>query len=363
MKLRPFKLERYFAKYEFSTRYLLCSSDPESMSLGELLALEANAAARLHALWLGYTETAGAPTLRAAIAALYERTPAERVLVHAGGEEPIFTFMNTALSAGDHVVVQFPAYASLIEIARAIGAEVSPWPAPFDPDDLARLVGARTRAIVINSPHNPTGALLSSTALEAIVAIARRHGLWLLSDEVYRGLEHDPAERAPAACDLYERAVSIGAMAKVYGLAGLRIGWAAVPDAAQFEQMAACKDYLTICNPAPSEFLAELALRHHERLAARARAIVLRNLDLLDGFFARQATRFQWTRPRAGTVAFPALCAGSAEAFCAEVVQRSGVLLLPSTVYDAGDRNFRIGFGRANLPAALAALEQHLQAS
>src|SRR2546423_4754658 len=127
MRIAPFKLERYFARFEFCTRYLLCASDPESMTIAELLRLEPGAAARLDALHLGYTESAGHPSLRAAIARLYERTAAEQILVHAGAEEPIFTFMQSVLSAGDHVVVQFPAYQSLFEIARAIGAEVTLW--------------------------------------------------------------------------------------------------------------------------------------------------------------------------------------------------------------------------------------------
>jgi aspartate/methionine/tyrosine aminotransferase len=366
MKIRPFKLERFFARYEFSVRYNLCASDPESMSLAELLALDPSAAERLSALRLGYTESRGAPSLRAAIANLYARTPADRILVHSGAEEPIFTFFNCALASGDHVVVQFPAYESLVEVARAVGAEVTLWRGDaaagwrFDVDALAAILRDDTRAIVINSPHNPTGALLGTDELQRIVALARQRGAWLFSDEVYRGLEIDPATRAPAACDLYERAVSLGAMAKVYGLAGLRIGWAAIADATLFDEMAAFKDYLTICNSAPSELLSEVALRHHDRLVARTRATLDGNLALLDRFFQRHAERFDWIRPRAGTTALVGLRDGSATAFCADLVERAGVLLLPSSLFDAGDRHFRLGYGRANLPDALAALDGYL---
>ena len=366
MKPRAFALERFFARYEFSARYLLCSSDPESMSVRELLALEPGAAESLNELWLGYTQSRGDPELRRQIAGLYSQTGPECVLVHAGAEEPIFNFMNVALGAGDRVVFQFPAYQSHYSVAEAAGAEASRWNSDLaaggapDPAELETLIRPQTRAIVITNPNNPTGYVFDRERLDAVVAIARRHGLWLFSDEVYRGSERDPADRLPPVCDLYERGVSLGGMAKVYGLAGLRIGWIATRDSALYDRLAEFKDYVTICNSAPSEFLTKLALRHGDALIERVRRIVVKNLDLLDAFFARHRERFEWRRPPAGTTAFPRYLGGSAEAFCDDLVRRAGVLLLPSTAFDAGDDRFRIGYGRTNLPEALAALESAL---
>jgi aspartate/methionine/tyrosine aminotransferase len=273
--------------------------------------------------------------------------------------------MNALLSPGDHLVVQFPAYQSHYAIAQAIGAEVSRWSADLDgegapdPDDLLRLLRPSTRAIIITSPNNPTGYVFDRSRLDRVVEIARRRGLWLLSDEVYRGSERDPRDRHPAACDLYERAVSLGAMAKVHGLAGLRVGWIATRDADLFERMAAFKDYLSICNPAPSEFLAELALRRGGPLLERIAAIVRRNLDLLDAYFARYADRWEWRRPRAGTTAFPRYLPGDTDRLCEDLVKGAGVLLLPSSAFDAGTDRVRVGYARANLPEALAALETY----
>lgn len=366
MNPQAFSLERYFARYEFSTRFLLCSSDPESMSVRELLALEPDSAAALADVWLGYTQSRGDPGLRRAIAATYERTDEECVLVHAGSEEPIFSFMNVALQAGDGVICQFPAYQSHYSVAEAIGAGVTRWPgdpsagdAP-DPEVLARAICPSTRAIVIATPNNPTGYVFDRQRLDAVVDIARNHGLWLFSDEVYRGSERDPADRHPAVCDLYERGVSLGGMSKVYGLAGLRIGWIATRDRRLYDRMAGFKDYVTICNGAADEFLAKVALRHADALVDRVRGIVVRNLDLLDEFFARRSTTFEWRRPRAGTTAFPRYLGGSAEKFCDDLAARAGVLLLPSTVFDAGDDRLRIGYARRNLPEALAALDAAL---
>ena len=256
-------------------------------------------------------------------------------------------------------------------MAESLGVSVNRWEARPeagwlpDPDELAGLIRPETRAVILSFPHNPTGALLDRARLEAVVALCRHHGLWLFSDEVYRGLEHDPARRLPAAAALYERAISLGAMAKVYGLAGLRIGWVASQDAELLEHMAAYKDYLTICNSAPSEFLARVALRHGEALIARSREIVRDNLALLDAAFARQTDLLGWVRPTAGTTAFVELrgrlADRGAQAFCEALVERCGVLLAPGALFDyPGDRHFRLGFARRNLPAALAEMEAAL---
>ena len=129
MRPEPFKIERYFARYEFTTRYLLCASDCEAMTVDDLLAYEPGAAEAFGRHWLGYTESPGDPALRTAIAATYEGIGRDQILVHSGAEEAIFSFMNCALEPGDRVIVHVPCYQSLKEVARALGAEVVPWQA------------------------------------------------------------------------------------------------------------------------------------------------------------------------------------------------------------------------------------------
>ncbi len=219
-----------------------------------------------------------------------------------------------------------------------------------------------TRAIVLNSPHNPTGYLMAPETLRAVARLADERGIWLFSDEVYRECEYDPAQRLPAAVDLGERSVSLGAVSKTYGLAGLRIGWLAVHDAGLRARIAALKDYTSICSSAPSEFLAEVALRQRQALVERNLGLIRRNLGLLDEFFARHSQRFSWTRPQAGPVAFPKLLGEAVDPFCDRLVRQAGVLLLPGTVFDDTGNHFRLGFGRANLPEALQALEAFLAA-
>jgi len=366
MNLPPFKLERYFAKHEFNTEYVLCSSDCEAMSIADLLAMEEGAAEKFRNVWLGYTESQGSPPLRKEICNLYETLQPEDILVHTGAEEAIFLFMHAMLKENDHVVVHTPSYQSLSDVAKSIGCNISPWRAreengwALDIDELRGLLRTNTKAIIINIPHNPTGFLMPRTDYEAMHQFVEENGLLLFSDEVYRESEYDPATRLPAACDLGEYAMSLGVTSKTYGLAGLRIGWVATKNKKVYDSMAALKDYTTICNSAPSEFLAEIAMRNRQILAARSLDIIKNNLNIMDEFFSRHTDLFSWVRPRAGSMAFPRYLAGDAESFCDKVVREAGVLLLPGSVYDDTDNHFRLGLGRKNLPQAVNRLEGYL---
>lgn len=367
MPLPPFKLERYFAKYEFTTEYLLCSSDCESMPIADLLALEEGAAERFQTVWLGYTESQGSPTLRKEICNLYETIQPEEILVHTGAEEAIFLFMHAMLKEDDHLIVHTPSYQSLSEVAKNIGCRIGLWRAregndwSLDLDELPELLRPNTKAIIINTPHNPTGYLMSRADYDAVHQFARENDLLLFSDEVYRESEYDPATRLPAACDLGEYAISLGVTSKTYGLAGLRIGWVATKNKKVRDDMAGLKDYTTICNSAPGEFLAEVAMRNRTELAQRNLRIIEDNLAIIDDLFARYSEMFSWVRPKAGSMGFPRLLKGNIEGFCDSLVKKAGVLLLPGSVYDDTDNHFRIGLGRKNLPQAVKRLEEFLK--
>lgn len=369
MYLPDFTLERYFARWEFAVSYVLCGSDVESYRMDALLEM---ADAESRELWnnltLNYTEAQGHPLVRREIAALYNGVTPDEVLTFAGAGEQIFILMNLLLQAGDHAIVTWPGYQSLYSVAQATGADVTLLPLTaannwaLDLDALRAAIRPSTKLIVTNFPHNPTGAQIDRATFDALVAIADESGAYLLSDEVYRLLEYDAADRLPAAVERSRRAISVGVMSKAFGLPGLRIGWVATHDADLLRRMAAFKDYTTICNSAPSEILALIALRARETILTRNREIVLHNLRLLDRFFADWADIFSWVRPRAGSIAFPRLLTDlPVEQFAAELVEQEGVLVLPGTVYDHHDNHFRIGLGRANMPEALARLEHFAQ--
>jgi aspartate/methionine/tyrosine aminotransferase len=337
------------------------------LALEELLALADDEA---RALWrdlrLGYTESLGHPLLRAEIAKLYEGAGADDVLTGAP-EELIFLAMNCLLEPGDHVIATFPAYQSLHQIAESMGCEVTRWQPDegrgwlFDPDFVRAHVQSRTKLIVANFPHNPTGALPSRAVFDELVAIAREHDIHLFSDEMYRWLELDAGQRLPAGCEVYDRAVSLSGMSKVFGLAGTRIGWLVTHDSALFDRVASLKDYTTICSSAPSEVLALMGLRARQRIIARHVERIRHNLAALAEFLERRADMFAWVPPRAGTICFPRLLGDvSAELFCRRAVEEAGVMIVPSSVFGWDDRHVRIGLGRAGLPEVLAKLEENL---
>ena len=368
MRIAEFKLERFFARWEFAARYLLGSSDAESFDAAELLALaDEESRALWRSLRLGYTETAGHPLLRERIASLYHGLSADDILVCSGAEEAIFVFSQAALGEGDHAVVVWPSYQSLFETARAAGARVDMlrlkhaerW--AIDPDALTALLRPDTACVILNAPHNPTGALPEAQTFERVVDLCASRGVRLFVDEVYRYGEIDPAARLPAACETGATAVSLGGLAKPFGLAGLRIGWIATRDRALLSRMLAIKDYLTICNSAPSEVLAIACFAAFDRVLERNRAIALGNLALLDDFFARRRDRFEWVRPRAWLVGFPRMLGPeSIETLTERLVEDSGVMLVPESQFGHAGNHFRIGFGRRNMPEGLARFEAFL---
>ncbi len=365
--LESFHLERYFAQWEFRAKYLLSASDCESMSIQDVLDIAGEPVSSLAALRLGYTESQGDPALRRAIARYHQSIKPEQIVLTNAPEEAIFLAMMALLRTGDRVIVQVPCYQSLRALAVYHQCQVVPWPMRetdsgwrMDLDHLETLLAEPTRLLVVNSPHNPTGYLPSLDEFETIIRLAGKHGTWLFSDEMYRGLEYEGTVPLPPASDAYAKAVSLWGMSKSFGLPGLRIGWLSTQDAELIDSLLAIKDYTTICASAPGEFLARLALENGQALFDRNKTLIGDNLARVVAFHQRWAGRFAWRQPVAGSVAFARLLGEPADRFCARLVQEAGVLLVPSTLFDFGNSHLRWGLGRKGFDAGLEALEDTL---
>ncbi len=369
MQITPFRIEEYMGKYEFAAQYLLSSSDAESVTINDILSLESGAHDAFLQHWCGYTESPGAPWLREVLATIYSSIHKDQVIVVSAAEEAIFLFYHALLTPQDHAIVETPSYESAFTVPKSTGASVSEWRRKSEngwAHDLAALeslIRPNTRALYINTPHNPTGLLMPPQIFRKVLELAAKHNIYVFSDEVYRELEHNPADRLPAACDLYDRALSLGSVSKTYGLPGLRLAWLASHDTEFLQKIISLKHYTTICASAPSEFLTALAFRHRQKFIDRNLQIVLRNLPLLSAFFSRHADLFDWTPPNAATIGFARFKPQQdVQSFCDTLVRNAGILLLPGTVYDE-PRHIRFGFGRKNMPESLAHLEVYLQSS
>ncbi len=368
MKIEHFALERYFAKYEFSAKYLLSCSDCEALTLNELLDMaDAETLKLWESLKLSYTETWGHPFLRELIADLYKGINAENTLVMVP-EEGIFLLMQTLLKPGDHIVCAFPGYQSLYEIARSLGCTVTKWIADesngwaFNIQQLDSLIQENTRLVVVNFPHNPTGYLPTVNEFQDIITLVREKNIYLLSDEMYRFLEIGENRTLPSACELYDKAFSLFGMSKSYGLPGLRIGWMVSQAKTILSEMAYLKDYTTICSSAPSEILAIIALINGDQIISRHKSRIHRNLKVLTSFLGQYKKHFSWNRPKGGSICFPRmLTVDNTQRFCDQLVEKSGIMLVPSSLFEFENNHIRIGFGRENLPEVIDRFSEYVE--
>lgn len=368
--MKIFKLEEFLAQHEFSAQYLLCCSDAETFSMQDLLKMASSQDMELwEKLTLGYTETAGLPLLKHTIAQqLYPALNKDQIHCFAGAEDAIFCALHTLCHPGNHIIVLTPCYQSLQEIPLHRGAHVTDialreenqW--RIDIREIKHTITPKTKGIIINFPHNPTGQIISQDEIQELVALCTAHDLWLFSDEVYRLLGNPDTPWSSPAAELYPKAISLGVMSKSFGLAGLRIGWLACQDKKLLQKIARTKDYTSISNSAPSEILALIALRNKDQILARNNQIVAHNLTLIDQMMETHGNCLRWVRPQGGCVGFiNYLGQESVDVFSKRLLQQTNTLIMPASIYDCKTNHFRIGFGRRNMPDALKNFKSILQ--
>lgn len=357
MNIEPFELERWMTRWELDVDFDIAESGILPLSLQELLdLLPAEAAAETNRYILetplGYSEARGTARLRSTLASTYARAQPEDVLVTTGAIEANYLLFHTLLAPGDHVVAVTPAYQQLNSVPHAIGADVSLWDVRsvhgfrYDLDLLERLLRPDTRLVVINSPHNPTGAMLDEADLKRIVELADRCGAWILSDEAYRWLEHPGGRPLPPPLhDLTDRAISVGTMSKSFGLPGLRIGWF-VANADIAGQAWGLRDYVSLSPSKLSDAIAARVVEHRDRFLPRNAAIIAENLEFAREWFANHAELATWDEPQAGLLAMMRYTAdiGSSE-LANGLAGDARVMLAPGSSFGL-EGYLRIGIGQ-----------------
>ena len=366
MKITDFKLERYFAKHEFTASHLLSSSDCDGYEMKRVLESASEEEVKLwNEIKLGYTDSAGHPLLRESILHFYDSSSIEEVVVATPGELN-FIAMNVLLKKEDHVVATAPAYQSLHEVVESIGCELSHWMPDenwtFDPNELESLMQKNTKLIVINFPHNPTGSYLKHEELEQIISIADKYGAFIFSDEMYHKLNANPKDELPPVSNLYRRGISLWGTSKTFGMAGLRTGWLVSKNQEFLQNVVAFKDYLSICNSAPSEILSIIALRHIEDFRIPNLQKIQNNINLFEAFAKQHDTIGTFISPRAGSTSFvPLNIECSSLEFSDDLVEKAGIMTVPAEMFGYKGKYIRVGFGRAGMTQTLDALSTYLR--
>ena len=365
MKIDTFLAERWMDEYDSGIVHNLNLTCPGALSLDDLIALcGLDRAATLSSLageTLGYGPVRGIPPLLEGISTLYSAVGPRDIMTAHGATGANHLALWALVEAGDRVISMVPAYQQITAIPAAFGAVVVPlalrrehgW-LP-DLDELEALLAGGAKLICLNSPNNPTGAMLSEAMLRDIAALARKAGAWVLCDEAYWGLSAAPC---PAMADLYERGISVSSVSKGFSMPGLRLGWMACRDSGFMETALRRRDYNTITCGTLDEAVAALAVAHNTVILPRNRAIVAENLALLAGWMARQSA-FSWVRPTGGTTALLHYKGDApSEAVCRRLLREHGVYLLPGDAFGVPN-SLRIGYAGAHpaLAAGLAALD------
>lgn len=351
--MQPFALEKWFGKYEFAVETDIGSSCIRPFGLAEFLR---ETGARLpEDISLGYRDSKGSPSLRKAIAARYPGAGEENILITIGASEANYLALRVLAEQVPSAVVQFPAYQQLYEVLVHGGVRVARWQMQIEdgyrpkPAEAGAMLD-RGGVLVITNPHNPTGALLEEAELSLLHEAVSDKGGWLYSDEVYSGLALAGQPRPVTAWRNNGRTVCIGSMSKSYGLAGSRIGWLVAP-AELVQRCWELRDYVSICPPALSEWLAETALQRGAEVEARNRAIIDANLTTVADMLPVLGPRFEFVPPRAGVLAFPRInTAETTWDLCTRLAEEDSVLLVPGEVFE---RPGHVRLGLGGDPAAL----------
>lgn len=369
MRLPPALLEEWMRRYYFEVDLDLGSSGVDDFSMVDLRRILGLTEADFDRIVFHDSMSLGGDGVRRALADRWLGGDVSRTMATHGSSEANFLLDHALLRPGDEVVVLDPCYPQLFAIAGALGCTLKHWPLRWengfvpDVEEAKRLIGPRTRMVVVNFPHNPTGATLTPEGQDELIAACDRAGAYLLWDNAFLELTHE-GPPLPEPVLRYERAISTGTFSKAYGLPGLRVGWCfAAPEI--LEQMVRVRDYVTLHLSPLVEMIAERAIDRADLLLAERLELARRNRGVLAAWMEEHREHVEWVPPAGGVTAFPRLeTVPDVEAFCHTLAREGRVLLVPGNCF-GHPRHVRLGFGRSTeaLQEGLSRLAGHLQAA
>ena len=349
MQLKPFLLDAWLDQYEHDIEFNLAASTGPTWTVNDILALAGDETRhRFLNHNLVYSRVAGADSLREAIAEM-QHVAVEAVQIVTGAAEALLALMWMAAEPGANVILPLPGFATFSALPESLGLETRFYRVRrengfrIDPDEIKRLADSRTKLILVNSPHHPTGATIADGEMEALHAFTAERGIQLVCDEVYHPIYHGRQMKSAARLP---HATVIGDLSKAFSLAGVRTGWMIEHDAERRRQYWTARAYFTVSNSTTGEILSEVAIRKRDVVLGKTEETATRNLKLLDRFIADYRNVFGWIPPQGGMTAFPWLVSGeNARPFCQAAAKR-GILLAPGDCFDTPS-HFRLGFAAA----------------
>ena len=349
MQLKPFLLDAWLDQYEHHIEFNLAASTGPTWTVSDILALSDHATRhRFLNHNLVYSRPAGADSLREAIAEM-QGVPVEAVQLVTGASEALVALMWLAAEPGSNVILPLPGFTTFSALPQSLGLETRFYRVRrengfrIDPEEVERLADAKTRLILVNSPHNPTGATIGDEEMEALHSFTAERGIQLVSDEVYHPIYHGRHTKSAARLP---HATVIADLSKAFSIAGVRTGWMIEHDARRRQQYWTARAYFSISNTTTGEILSEIAIRERDAVLGRAQEAATRNLQVLERFMADHRDLLGWIPPRGGMTAFPWLVSGEdARPFC-QAAAEHGILLAPGDCFDAPS-HFRLGFAAA----------------
>ncbi|HXJ89027.1 MAG TPA: aminotransferase class I/II-fold pyridoxal phosphate-dependent enzyme [Candidatus Binatia bacterium] len=357
MQLKPFLLDDWLDQYEHDVEFDLAASTGPTWTVNEILALaDDQTRHRFLNHKLVYSRVAGADSLREAIAEM-QGVPVDTVQVVTGAAEALLVVMWQAAEPGANVILPLPGFATFSAVPESLGLATRLYRLRpengfrIDPDEIKRLADAKTKLILINSPHHPTGVTIGDDEMEALHDFAAARGIQLVCDEVYHPIYHAGQRKSAARLP---HATVIGDLSKALSLPGVRTGWIIEHDANRRRQYWTARAYFTITNSTTGEILAEIGIRKRDVVLGKTQDVATRNLKLIDHFMAEHRDALGWIPPQGGMTAFPWLVSGeNARPFCRAAAER-GILFAPGDCFDSPS-HFRLGFAASgdNFPKAL----------
>jgi aspartate/methionine/tyrosine aminotransferase len=349
MQFKPFLLDAWIDRYEHDIEFNLAASTGPNWTVNEILALaDDETRHRFLNHKLVYSRPAGADTLREAIAEM-QSVPVESVQIVTGASEALVALMWLAAEPGANVILPLPGFTTFSALPESLGLETRFYRVRhengfrIDPEEIKRLADSKTKLILVNSPHNPTGATIGDAEMEALHDFTAGRGIQLVSDEVYHPIYHGRHTKSAARLP---HATVIADLSKAFSIAGVRTGWMIEHDAQRRQQYWTARAYFSICNTTTGEILSEIAIRKRDAVLGKTQETATRNLKLLERFMEEHRHVLGWIPPQGGMTAFPRLVSGeNARPFC-QAAAEHGILLAPGDCFDVPS-HFRLGFAAA----------------